>query len=124
MKRYMLLPEDSIEILPEDGEAESAVSVFCERTLIVFPCSKIETLSFVKNVTIDRRRPEDCMQIVARDALFDARQALLIPATRPDYASFTAALRALCPALFESFREQEYTPETCDQTGSHLHRHE
>lgn len=42
MKRYMLLPEDTIELLPQDGEAESAVSVFCERTLILFPCSKIE----------------------------------------------------------------------------------
>lgn len=41
MKRYMLLPEDTIELLPQDGEAESAVSVFCERTLILFPSAKL-----------------------------------------------------------------------------------
>ena len=74
MKRYMLLPEDTIELLPQDGEAESAVSVFCERTLILFPCSKIESVSLLRNVREDRRKPEDCLCIRARDALFDAPQ--------------------------------------------------
>ena len=58
MKRYMLLPEDTIELLPQDGEAECAVSVFCERTLILFPCSKIESVSLLRNVREDRRKPE------------------------------------------------------------------
>lgn len=42
MKQYMLLPEDSIELLRAQDEAEAAVCVFCERTMILFPCSKIE----------------------------------------------------------------------------------
>ena len=67
MKRYMLLPEDTIELLPQDGEAESAVSVFCERTLILFPCSKIESVSLLRNVREDRRKPEDCLCIRALD---------------------------------------------------------
>ena len=76
MKRYMLLPEDTIELLPQDGEAESAVSVFCERTLILFPCSKIESVSLLRNVREDRRKPEDCLCICAHDALFDAPQEM------------------------------------------------
>ena len=35
MKRYMLLPEDSIELLRAQDEAEAAVCVFCERTMIL-----------------------------------------------------------------------------------------
>ena len=122
MKRYMLLPEDTIELLPRDGEAECAVSVFCERTLILFPCSKIELVSLLRNVREDRRKPEDCLRIRARDTLYDAPQEVLVPVTRPDFMSFRAELAAVRPELFENFSEQEDVRETCDQTGSHLHR--
>lgn len=123
MKRYVLLPEDTIEVLPQQGEAEPAVSVFCERTLILFPCSKIEALCMQKHVTENRLKAEDCLQFTARDALFDTQQAVLVPVTRPDYAAFCEALRAVRPALFAEMPEQEFTRETCDQTGSHLHSH-
>ncbi len=123
MKRYMLLPEDTIELLPQDGEAESAVSVFCERTLILFPCSKIESVLLLRNVREDRRKPEDCLCIRARDALFDTPQEVLVPIAGPDFTAFRAKLAAVRPELFTALSEREDVRETCDQTGSHLHRH-
>ena len=119
----MLLPEDTIELLPQDSEAESAVSVFCERTLILFPCNKIESVSLLRNVREDRRKPEDCLCIRARDALFDAPQEVLVPIHRDGFEKFRAELAAVRPELFKQLPEQEDVRETCDQTGSHLHRH-
>ena len=123
MKRYMLLPEDSIELLRAQDEAEAAVCVFCERTMILFPCSKIEAVSLQRRVTEDRLHPVDCLELLARDTLFDAQQAVLIPVTRQDYPDFLQALEAQCPALFENLSAATYRKKTCDQTGSHLHRH-
>lgn len=123
MKRYMLLPEDSIELLGAQDEAEAAVCVFCERTMILFPCSSIEEASMQRGVTEDRLHPVDCLELVARDALFDTRHAVLIPVTRRDYPAFLQALESECPALFENLRTKTYQKETCDQTGSHLHGH-
>lgn len=123
MKRYMLLPEDSIELLRAQDEAEAAVCVFCERTMILFPCSKIEAVSIQRRVTEDRLHPVDCLELLARDTLFDAQQAVLIPVTRQDYPDFLQALEAQCPALFENLSAATYRKKTCDQTGSHLHRH-
>ena len=123
MKRYMLLPEDSIELLRAQDEAEAAVCVFCERTMILFPCSKIEAVSLQRRVTEDRLHPVDCLELLARDTLFDAQQAVLIPVTRQDYPDFLQALEAQCPALFENLSAETYRKKTCDQTGSHLHKH-
>ena len=123
MKRYMLLPEDSIELLRAQDEAEAAVCVICERTMILFPCSKIEAVSLQRRVTEDRLHPVDCLELLARDTLFDAQQAVLIPVTRQDYPDFLQALEAQCPALFENLSAATYRKETCDQTGSHLHKH-
>ena len=123
MKQYMLLPEDSIELLRAQDEAEAAVCVFCERTMILFPCSKIEAISLQRCVTEDRLHPVDCLELLARDTLFDAQQAVLIPVTRQDYPDFLQALEAQCPALFENLSAATYRKETCDQTGSHLHKH-
>ena len=119
----MLLPEDSIELLRAQDEAEAAVCVFCERTMILFPCSKIEAVSLQRRVTEDRLHPVDCLELLARDTLFDAQQAVLIPVTRQDYPDFLQALEAQCPALFENLSAATYRKETCDQTGSHLHKH-
>ena len=123
MKRYMLLPEDSIELLRAQDEAEAAVCVFCERTMILFPCSKIEAVSLQRRVTEDRLHPVDCLELLARDTLFDAQQAVLIPVTRQDYPDFLQALEAQCPALFENLSAATYRKKTCDQTGSQLHKH-
>ena len=123
MKRYMLLPEDSIELLRAQDEAEAAVCVFCERTMILFPCSKIEAVSIQRSVTEDRLHPVDCLELLARDTLFDAQQAVLIPVTRQDYPDFLQTLEAQCPALLENIQTKLYQKETCDQTGGHLHKH-
>lgn len=123
MKQYMLLPEDSIELLRAQDEAEAAVCVFCERTMILFPCSKIEAVSIQRRVTEDRLHPVDCLELLARDTLFDAQQAVLIPVTRQNYPDFLQALEAQCPALFENLSAATYRKKTCDQTGSHLHKH-
>lgn len=123
MKQYLLLPEDSICVLPEEDGAQTAVSVFCERTLIVFPCSGIERVRMLKNVTEDRLHTVDCLELTARDALFDVRQVILVPVTRPDFASLYDALQKACPTLFGEIQEATYEKQTCDQTGSHLHRH-
>ena len=106
MKRYMLLPEDSIELLRAQDEAEAAVCVFCERTMILFPCSKIEAVSIQRRVTEDRLHPVDCLELLARDTLFDAQQAVLIPVTRQDYPDFLQALEAQCPALLENYPDK------------------
>ena len=123
MKHYLLLPEDSIEFLPEEDGAEAAISVFCERTMILFPCSKITRAEMVRDVTEDRLQRLDCLELTARDALFDVPQQILIPAARPDYAVLLNALGAARPDLFASLPERTFAPETCDQTGSHLHKH-
>ena len=122
MKRYLLLPEDTIEVLPEDGEAEAAVSVFCERTLIVFPCSGIASVSMQTHVTENRLQSLTCLQLTARDALFGVEQQILMPVTRPDYPAFAQALEAVRPELFAAMTKEEYVRETCDQTGSHLRK--
>lgn len=121
MKEYVLLPEDTIEVLPEEDGAEAAISVFCERTLIVFPCGEIESLKLLQRVTKDRKHPVDCLCFTAKDALFETRQAVLVPVTRPDHEAFCKALKAVRPELFAGLCVELYVHETCDQTGSHLH---
>ena len=74
-----------------------------------------------QSVTEDRLHPVDCLELLARDALFEVQQAVLIPVTRQDYPAFLQALKAQCPALLENIRTKTYQKETCDQTGSHLH---
>ena len=120
MKEYVLLPEDTIEVLPEESGAEAAVSIFCERTMILFPCSEIESLKLLRRVTKDQKHPVDCLCFTAKDALFETRQAVLVPITRQDYAAFCDALKAVRPELFEKLCAEPYIHETCDQTGSHL----
>lgn len=121
MKEYLLLPEDTIELLPAENGAEAAVSVFCERTLIVFACSGVESLKLLQRVTKDHKHPVDCLCFTAKDALFETRQAVLVPVTRPDFEAFQTALKAVRPELFEGLCVEAYVHETCDQTGSHLH---
>ena len=36
MNRYILIPEDTIRVLPPEDGVEAAVEVFCSRTVIFF----------------------------------------------------------------------------------------
>lgn len=120
MKEYVLLPEDTIEVLPEQNGAEAAVCVFCERTMILFPCAGLESLKLLQRVTKDRKHPVDCLCFTAKDTLFETRQAVLVPVTRPDHEAFCKALQAVRPELFDALCVEAYVHETCDQTGGHL----
>ena len=147
MKQYMLLPEDSIELLRAQDEAEAAVCVFCERTMILFPCSKIEAVSIQRSVTEDRLHPVNCLELLVRLGAASAVGVDIDPSAEhiaaanaaqngfgPDRftartgdvvedADFLQALEAQCPALLENIQTKTYQKETCDQTGSHLHKH-
>lgn len=121
MKHYLLLPEDTLSFSPAEDGAQ-ALCLFCERTMAIFPAEKMEAVSWLRAVAEDRFRVEDCLALTARDALFDTPQELWIPVTRPDFAEFLAKLQVACPALCEEIPSREYLRQTCDQTGSHLHK--
>ena len=40
MNRYILIPEDTIRVLPPEDGVEAAVEVFCSRTVIFFDISQ------------------------------------------------------------------------------------
>ena len=42
MNRYILIPEDTIRVLPPEDGVEAAVEVFCSRTVIFFDISQIQ----------------------------------------------------------------------------------
>lgn len=106
MKQYMLLPEDSIELLRAQDEAEAAVCVFCERTMILFPCSKIEAVSIQRSVTEDRLHPVNCLELLARDTLFDAQQAVLIPVTSRTTRIFCRRWKRNAPRFWKISRQK------------------
>lgn len=121
MKHYLLLPEDTLSFISEDSGAQ-ALCLLCERTMVIFPAEKMERVCWLKAVAEDRFHAEDCLALTARDTLFDARQEVWVPVSRPDFSEFFAKLQADCPALCKNIPTQEYLRQTCDQTGSHLHK--
>ena len=42
MKHYLMLPQDTIRVLPPEDGQEACVELFCERVAIYFP---VETLT-------------------------------------------------------------------------------
>ena len=62
MNHYVLQPEDEIGVLPP-GEEEAVIRVFCERTMVFFAVSQLESVTRQENVrtgsgpqTCQRRR--------------------------------------------------------------------
>ena len=39
MNRYILIPEDTVRVLPPEDGAEAAIEIFCSRTVIYFEIS-------------------------------------------------------------------------------------
>ena len=56
MNRYILIPEDTIRVLPPEDGVEAAVEVFCSRTVIFFDISQIQDVCLMHNVLSNRRR--------------------------------------------------------------------
>ena len=41
MNRYILIPEDTIRVLPPEDGVEAAIEIFCSRTVIYFEIAQI-----------------------------------------------------------------------------------
>ena len=50
MNRYILIPEDSIRVLPPEDGAEAAIEIFCSRTVIYFDVSQVQDVCLMHNV--------------------------------------------------------------------------
>ena len=48
MNRYILIPEDTIRVLPPEDGVEAAVEVFCSRTVIFFDISQIQDVCLMQ----------------------------------------------------------------------------
>ena len=57
MNRYILIPEDTIRVLPPEDGVEAAVEVFCSRTVIFFDISQIQDVCPMHSVS---RRQTAC----------------------------------------------------------------
>ena len=113
MNRYILIPEDSIRILPPEDGAEAAIEIFCSRTVIYFEIAQLQDV-------LTNRGRVDALCFTAADRLLERGQMVLVPTDRADYAAFLAGLRAYAPEALDFSREAEYIPESCDHNG---HRH-
>ena len=116
MNRYILIPEDTIRVLPPEDGVEAAVEVFCSRTVIFFDISQIQDVCLMHNVLSNRRRV-DALCFTAADRLLE--QMVLVPTDRADFAAFLAGLRTYAPKTLDFSKEADYIPESCDHNGHH-----
>ena len=75
MNRYILIPEDTIRVLPPEDGVEAAVEVFCSRTVIFFDISQIQDVCLMHNVLSNRRRV-DALCFTAADRLLEREQII------------------------------------------------
>ena len=113
MKHDLMLPQDTIRVLPPEDGQEACVELFCERVAIYFP---VETLTVTRftGVLVDRAR-EDALGLCGPDALFGMDYLVLLPQSHPEFAAFDAAIRPYVPEI----KTKAYSPLTCDQNGHH-----
>lgn len=114
MKHYLMLPQDSIRLLPPEGGAPGCIELVCERSLILFMLDALTEVRLLHGVPVDRKR-ETALGFSGRDALLGMDFLVLLPESRPDFAAFLAELRQHVPEITEA----EYRPLTCDQNGHH-----
>ena len=50
MNRYILIPEDTIRVLPPEDGVEAAIEIFCSRTVIYFEIAQILDVCLMHNV--------------------------------------------------------------------------
>ena len=118
MNRYILIPEDTIRVLPPEDGAEAAVEIFCSRTVIFFDISQIQDVCLMHNVLSNRGRA-DALCFTAADRLLEREQMVLVPTDRADYAAFLAGLRTYATKSLDFSKEADYIPEYCDNNGHH-----
>lgn len=82
MNRYILIPEDTIRVLPPEDGVEAAVEVFCSRTVIFFDISQIQDVCLMHNVLSNRRRV-DALCFTAATACWSGNRWCLSPRTEP-----------------------------------------
>jgi len=115
MNRYILQPEDEIGVLPPE-EGESVIRVFCERTMVFFAVSQLESVTRQENVRT-AFGPQTCLCFAGPDALLGERHEVFVPVSRPDYPAFERELRACAPAAIDFGAGAVFVPEACDHTG-------
>ena len=118
MNRYILIPEDTIRVLPPEDGVGAAVEVFCSRTVIFFDISQIQDVCLMHNVLSNRRRV-DALCFTAADRLLEREQMVLVPTDRADYAAFLTDFRTYAPETLDFSKEEDYLPESCDHNGHH-----
>ena len=92
MNRYILIPEDTIRVLPPEDGAEAAIEIFCSRTVIYFEIAQILDVCLMHNVLTKCGRA-DALCFTAADRLLGREQMVLVPTDRADYAAFLAGRR-------------------------------
>ena len=54
MNRYVLIPEDTLRILPPEDGAGAAIEIFCSRTVIYFEIAQLREVCLLHHVRADR----------------------------------------------------------------------
>lgn len=118
MNRYILIPEDTLRVLPPEDGAGAAIEIFCSRTVIYFEISALRSVCLMHGVLSGGKRG-DALCFTAADRLLEREQMVLIPTDRVDYACFLAELRKYAPETLDFSSEAQYIPESCDHNGHH-----
>ena len=119
MNRYILIPEDTVRVLPPEDGADAAIEIFCSRTVIYFEIPQIRDVCLMHNVLTNHGRV-DALCFPAADRLLEQPQKVLIPTNRPDYAAFLADLRHYAPPTLDFSKEADDIAPRCDHNGHHF----
>ena len=114
MKHYLMLPQDTIRVLPPEGDDPACIELVCERTLMLFRTDALKNVTQFTGVLVDKTR-EQALGFTGPDALFGVDYLVLLPQSHPARAAFTEALRPFVPPI----ETAPYRPLTCDQNGHH-----
>ncbi len=113
MKHYLMLPQDTVRVLPPEGDEGACVELFCERAAVYFPVETL-TVTHFTGVLVDKTR-EEALGLCGPDALFGTDYLVLLPQSHPGFAAFDAEIRPYVPEM----KTKAYRPLTCDQNGHH-----
>lgn len=116
MNRYVLIPEDTLRILPPEDGAGAAIEIFCSRTVIYFEIAQLREVCLLHHVRADRELV-DALCFTAADRLLEQPQKVLIPTNRPDYAAFLADLRHYAPPTLDFPKRRTISRRAATTTG-------